>query len=70
MKYKYYVYRIVLTNKKGSYSTLRMRGQKLAKKYIVPHAKKQNFDLAEKIIFVNVYDHEGLKNVWIYDTIK
>ena len=26
MKYKYYVYRIVLTNKKGSYSTLRMRG--------------------------------------------
>ncbi|MBO5840594.1 MAG: Ig-like domain repeat protein, partial [Methanobrevibacter sp.] len=45
MKYKYYVYRIVLTNKKGSYSTLRMRGQKLAKNYIVPHAKKQNFDL-------------------------
>lgn len=36
MKYKYYIYRITLTNKKGSYSTLRMRGQKLAKKYIVP----------------------------------
>ncbi|MBE6512265.1 MAG: hypothetical protein E7Z75_03800 [Methanobrevibacter olleyae] len=49
MKYKYYVYRIVLTKKKGSYSTLRMRGQKLAKKYIVPHAKKQNFDLVADI---------------------
>ncbi|MBO7695951.1 MAG: Ig-like domain repeat protein, partial [Methanobrevibacter sp.] len=49
MKYKYYVYRIVLTNKKGSYSTLRMRGQKLAKNYIVPHAKKQNFDLVADI---------------------
>ena len=49
MKYKYYVYRIVLTNKKGSYSTLRMRGQKLAKNYIVPHAKKQNFDLVVDI---------------------
>lgn len=49
MKYKYYIYRIVLTKKKGSYSTLRMRGQKLAKKYIVPHAKKQNFDLVADI---------------------
>ncbi|MBO7443614.1 MAG: Ig-like domain repeat protein [Methanobrevibacter sp.] len=49
MKYKYYVYRIVLTNKKGSYSTLRMRGQKLAKNYIVPHAKKQKFDLVADI---------------------
>ncbi|MGN0104282.1 hypothetical protein [Methanobrevibacter ruminantium] len=49
MNYKYYVYRIVLTNKKGSYSTLRMRGQKLAKNYIVPHAKKQNFDLVADI---------------------
>ncbi len=49
MRYKYYVYRIVLTNKKGSYSTLRMRGQKLAKNYIVPHAKKQKFDLVVDI---------------------
>lgn len=49
MKYKYYIYRIVLTNKKGSYSTLRMRGQKLAKNYIVPHAKKQKFDLVVDI---------------------
>ena len=49
MKYKYYIYKIVLTNKKGSYSTLRMRGQKLAKKYIVPHAKKQKFDLVVDI---------------------
>ena len=49
MNYKYYVYRIVLTNKKGSYSTLRMRGQKLAKNYIVPHAKKQKFDLVADI---------------------
>ena len=49
MKYKYYIYRIVLTNKKGSYSTLRMRGQKLAKNYIVPHAKKQKFNLVVDI---------------------
>ena len=44
MKYKYYIYRIVLTKKSGDYSVDRMRGQKLAKKYIVPHAKKQKFD--------------------------
>ena len=43
-KYKYYIYRIVLTKKSGDYSTDRMRGQKLAKKYIVPHAKKQKFN--------------------------
>jgi len=49
MKYKYYIYRIVLTNKKGSYSTLRMRGQMLAKNYIVPHAKNQNYDLVVDI---------------------
>ena len=49
MKYKYYIYRIVLTNKKGSYSTLRMRGQMLAKNYIVPHAKKQKYDLVVDI---------------------
>ena len=49
MKYKYYIYRIVLTNKKGSYSTLRMRGQLLAKNYIVPHAKKKKFDLVVDI---------------------
>ena len=45
MKYKYYIYRIVLTKKSGDYSVDRMRGQKLAKKYIVPHAKKQKFNL-------------------------
>ena len=45
MKYKYYIYRIVLTKKSGDYSTIRMRGQKLAKKYIVPHAKKQKYNL-------------------------
>ena len=55
MKYKYYIYRIVLTNKKGSYSTLRMRGQKLAKNYIVPHAKKQKFDLV-----VDIHSTSGL----------
>ena len=49
MKYKYYIYRIILTNKKGSYSTLRMRGQKLAKNYIVPHAKNKNYDLVVDI---------------------
>ena len=45
MKYKYYIYRIVLTKKSGDYSVDRMRGQKLAKNYIVPHAKKQKFSL-------------------------
>ena len=55
MKYKYYIYRIVLTNKKGSYSTLRMRGQKLALNYIVPHAKKQKFDLV-----VDIHSTSGL----------
>lgn len=49
MKYKYFIYRIVLTNKKGSYSTLRMRGQLLAKNYIVPHAKKKKYDLVVDI---------------------
>ncbi len=55
MKYKYYIYRIVLTNKKGSYSTLRMRGQKLALNYIVPHAKEQKFDLV-----VDIHSTSGL----------
>ena len=45
MRYKYYIYRIVLTKKSGDYSTDRMRGQLLAKNYIVPHAKKQKFNL-------------------------
>lgn len=43
MKYKYYIYKITLTKKSGDYSIDRMRGQKLAKKYIVRHAKKQNY---------------------------
>ena len=43
MKYKYYIYKITLTKKSGDYSVDRMRGQKLAKNYIVPHAKKQNY---------------------------
>ena len=45
MKYKYYFYRIVMTKKTGDYSTDRMRGQLLAKNYIVPHAKKQKYNL-------------------------
>ena len=45
MRYKYYIYRIVLTKKSGDYSVDRMRGQLLAKNYIVPHAKKQKFKL-------------------------
>ena len=45
MKYKYYIYRIVVTKKSGDYSKDRMRGQLLAKNYIVPHAKKQKFNL-------------------------
>ena len=45
MNYKYYFYRIVLTKKSGDYSTDRMRGQLLAKNYIVPHAKKQKYNL-------------------------
>lgn len=49
MNYKYYIYRIVLTKKSGDYSTDRMRGQLLAKNYIVPHAKKQKFDLVVDI---------------------
>lgn len=49
MKYKYYIYRIVLTKKSGEYSTDRMRGQILAKTYIVPHAKKQKFNLVVDI---------------------
>ena len=43
MKYKYYIYKISLSKKSGDYSVDRMRGQKLAKNYIVPHAKKQNY---------------------------
>lgn len=45
MRYKYYIYKIDVTKKSGEYSTDRMRGQILAKNYIVPHAKKQNFKL-------------------------
>ena len=45
MRYKYYFYGIVLTKKAGDYSIDRMRGQLLAKNYIVPHAKKQKYNL-------------------------
>ncbi|AMK15478.1 Ig-like domain repeat protein [Methanobrevibacter olleyae] len=56
MKYKYYIYKITLTKKTGSYSTLRMRGQKLAKNYIVPHAKKQKYDLV-----VDIHSTSGIR---------
>ena len=45
MKYAYYVYKITLTKKSGDYSTDRMRGQMLAKTFIVPHVNKQKYNL-------------------------
>ena len=45
MKYAYYVYKITLTKKSGDYSTDRMRGQMLAKTFIVPHVNKQKYNV-------------------------
>ncbi len=45
MHYAYYVYKITLTKKTGDYSTDRMRGQLLAKNFIVPHINKQKYKL-------------------------
>lgn len=45
MHYSYNVYKITLTKKSGNYNTDRMRGQILAKNYIVPHVNKQKYNL-------------------------
>lgn len=45
LKYCYYVYRVNVTKNAEDYSTSRMNGQKLAKKYVVEDIKKQDYDL-------------------------
>lgn len=54
LKYCYYVYRITLAKVTGSYSKDRMSGQKLAQKYVLPHASKQNYSL-----FVDIHSTVG-----------
>ncbi len=54
LKYGYYVYRITLAKVTGSYSKDRMSGQKLAQKYVLPHASKQNYSL-----FVDIHSTVG-----------
>ena len=54
MNYAYYVYKITLRKVTGDYSTDRMNGQLLAKKYIVPHAKKMKYNLV-----VDVHSTDG-----------
>ena len=41
----YYVYKIKLAKVSGSYSKDRLKGQLLSKKFILPHAKKQKYNL-------------------------
>ena len=67
MNYAYYVYKITLRKVTGSYSTDRMNGQLLAKKYIVPHAKKKKYNLV-----VDVHSTDGLvyKNTYFIHVPK
>ena len=61
MNYAYYVYKITLRKVTGDYSTDRMNGQLLAKKYIVPHAKKMKYNLVVDVhstdgrVYINTY---------------
>ena len=67
MNYAYYVYKITLRKVTGDYSTDRMNGQLLAKKYIVPHAKKMKYNLV-----VDVHSTDGLvyKNTYFIHVPK
>lgn len=67
MNYAYYVYKITLRKVTGDYSTDRMNGQLLAKKYIVPHIKKKKYNLV-----VDVHSTDGLvyKNTYFIHVPK
>lgn len=54
LKYKYIIYRVVVTKNKNNYAKGRMNGQLLAQKYIVPRIKKTKYNLV-----VDVHGHRG-----------
>lgn len=61
MKYAYYVYKITLTKKTNDYSTGRMRGQTLAKKFVVPHVNKQKYNL-----MIDIHSTTGVAYTYSY----
>ncbi|WP_297981325.1 hypothetical protein [uncultured Methanobrevibacter sp.] len=61
MKYAYYVYRVTVAKKSGSYSIDRTRGQMLAKTYVVPHVNKQKYNL-----MVDIHSTTGIAYKYSY----
>ena len=45
LKYRYFIYNITVTKNPYNYNVGRMNGQKLARKYVLPHAKKADYNL-------------------------
>jgi len=45
LKYRYFVYSVVVTKNPYDFNVGRMNGQKLAKKYVLPHSKRAGYDL-------------------------
>jgi len=45
LKYKYVIYKITVTKNPYNFFAGRMNGQKLAQKYVLPHAKKAKYNL-------------------------
>jgi len=49
LKYRYFIYNVTVTKNSFNFKVGRMSGQLLAKKYILPHAKKAGYNLVVDI---------------------
>lgn len=56
LRYKYYIYRVTVTDQASDYANGRMNGQLLAQKYILPHIKANKYNLV-----IDVHANQGTK---------
>lgn len=56
LNYHYMIYNITVTDKTGTNAALRMRGQRLAKAFVVPHIERQSFDLVVDVHSTRTYE--------------
>lgn len=56
LQYKYYIYKVTVTQGASDYEVGRMNGQLLAQKYVLPHIKKNKYNLV-----IDVHANQGTR---------
>ena len=56
LQYRYYIYKVTVTQGASSYDTGRMNGQLLAQKYVLPHIKANKYNLV-----IDVHANQGTR---------